>query len=101
MTAELVTRVEQACAQLLEQRVPVTFAEVATRTQTSKATLYRRTELRSIIEEHRIRGREAHTLSGLVVELDQLRQGLEAVAARVRHHEELLRDLQRRTTKTR
>jgi hypothetical protein len=101
MTTDLVTQVEQACAQLLDQRVPVTFAEVATCTQTSKATLYRRTELRSIIEEHRTRGREAQTLSGLVVELDQLRQRLEAVAARVRHHEELLRDLQRRTRKTR
>ncbi len=100
MTAELVTRVEQACAQLAEQRVPVTFAEVATRARTSKATLYRRTELRSIIEEHRARDREAHTLSGLVVELDQLRRGLEAVAARVRRHEEILRDLKRRTGKT-
>ncbi len=101
MTADLVNRVEQACAQLIEQHVPVTFAEVATRAQTSKATLYRKTELRSIIEEHRTRDREAHTLSGLVIELDQLRRGLEAVAARVRHQEELLRDLQRRTSKTR
>jgi hypothetical protein len=101
MTTELVTQVEQACAQLAQQRVPVTFAEVAARTRTSKATLYRRTELRSIIEEHRARGREARTLSGLAAEIDLLRQGLEALAARVRHHEELLRDLQRRTSKTR
>lgn len=101
MTAELVTRVEQACAQLIEQDVPITFAEVATRARTSKATLYRRAELRSIIEEHRTRDREARTLSGLVVELDLLRQGLEAVAARVRHQEEILRDIQRRTSKTR
>jgi len=93
MNDELVTRVEQACAQLTDQRVPVTFAEVASRAGTSKATLYRRTELRSIIEEHRTRDREAHTLSGLVVQIDQLRHSLEAVATRVRRHEELLRTL--------
>jgi len=39
--------------------------------------------------------REALTLSGLAVEVDQLRRGLEAVAARVRHHEEVLRRLTR------
>ncbi len=93
MNDVLVTRVEQACAQLTDQRAPVTFAEVASRAGTSKATLYRRTELRSIIEEHRTRDREAHTLSGLVVQIDQLRHSLEAVATRVRRHEELLRNL--------
>jgi hypothetical protein len=97
MSTELVARVEQACAQLADQRTPITFAEVATRARTSKATLYRRTELRSIIEEHRTRDREAHTLSGLVVQIDQLRHSLEAVAARVRRHEELLRNLRRPT----
>jgi hypothetical protein len=99
MSAELVARVEQVCAELLDQRSPITFAEVAARTETSKATLYRRTELRSIIEEHRTRDREAHTLSGLVVQIDQLRHGLEAVAARVRRHEELLRSLRRPTSR--
>ncbi len=100
MTATLVNRVEQVCAQLTDQGVPVTFAAVAARSGLSKATLYRRVELRSIVEEHRARDREAHTLTGVVVQLDQLRQGLEAVAAKVRHHEELLRDLQRRAKKT-
>ena len=100
MSAELVTRVERACAQLSDEGAPVTFAEVAARVGLSKATLYRRAELRSIVEEHRAHDREAHTLTGLVVELDQLRQGLEAVAARVRHLEEVLRVLQRRAMKT-
>jgi len=97
----LVTRVERACAQIIDEGVPVTFAQVANRAKTSKATLYRRDELRSIIEEHRSRNREAHTLSGLTVELHQLRQALEAVAAKVRRHEEILRDLQRRANNTR
>ena len=101
MSAPLVTQVERVCARIVEDGIPLTFAEVATRAGTSKATLYRRGELRSIIEEHRSRGREAHTLTGLVVELDQLRQGLEAVAAKVRRHEEVLRRLQRPASKTR
>ncbi len=99
MSAPLVARVEQACAQIIDDGATLTFAEVASRSGTSKATLYRRAELRSIIEEHRSRNREAHTLTGLVVELDQLRQGLEAVAAKVRRHEETLRRLQRRADK--
>jgi transposase-like protein len=100
MSADLVARVERACAKISEEGAPVTFAEVASRVGISKATLYRRSELRSIVEEHRTHDREAHTLTGLVVELDQLRQGLEAVAAKVRHHEELLRGLQRRPRKS-
>lgn len=94
-----VTRVERACAQMTDEGTPITFAEVAARVGLSKATLYRRAELRSIVQEHRAHDREAHTLTGLVVELDQLRHGLEAVAAKVRHHEEVLRQLQRRPKK--
>jgi AcrR family transcriptional regulator len=100
MSAPLVAQVEQACAGIVDEGVPLTFAEVAKRAGTSKATLYRRDELRSIVEEHRNRNREAHTLTGLVVELDQLRQGLQAIAAKVRRHEEILRSLQRQTNKT-
>jgi hypothetical protein len=100
MSADLVARVERTCAKISEEGSPVTFAEVAIRVGLSKATLYRRAELRSIVEEHRTHDREAHTLTGLVVELDHLRLGLEAVAAKVRHHEEVLRGLQRRAKKT-
>ena len=60
-----------------------------------RATLYRRPELHAIVAEHRRHGKEALTLTGLAVQVDQLRQGLEAVAAKVRHHEELLRTLRR------
>jgi AcrR family transcriptional regulator len=91
----LVARVEEACAHILDAGATLTFAEVASRVGTSKATLYRRPELRSIIEEHRARSHEAHTLTGLTVQIDQLRQGLEALAAKVRHHEEVLRRVQR------
>ena len=89
------TRVEAACTDLAAAGQPVTFAEVATRAQISRTTLYRRADLRAVIEEHRALGRDATALSGLAVQIDQLRHSLEAVAAKVRHHEEQLRRLER------
>ena len=89
-------RVEAACAELAAAGQPVTFAEVATRARISRTTLYRRADLRAVVEEHRARGRDATTLTGLTVQIDQLRRGLEAVAAKVRRHEEQLRHLERR-----
>jgi len=100
MSTQLVERVEQACAQINDAGSPLTFTAVAALVGIAKTTLYRRPELRAVVEEHRSREREAHSLTGLVVELDQLRHGLEAVAAKVRRHEEVLRDLQRRAKKT-
>ena len=88
-------RVEAACAELAAAGQPVTFNEVAARAGISRTTLYRRADLRAIVDEHRARGRDATTLTGLVVQIDQLRRSLEAVAAKVRHHEEQLRRLER------
>ncbi len=93
----LTQRVEQACLELAAAGQDVSFATVAARLQLGRSTLYRRPELRALVMEHRLRGREALTLSGLAVEIDQLRKSLEAVAARTRQHEELLRRLTRRT----
>jgi len=89
------TRVEAACAGLAAAGQPVTFNEVAARAQISRTTLYRRADLRAIIEEHRAHGRDATTLTGLAVQIDQLRHSLEAVAAKVRRHEETIRRLER------
>lgn len=96
MSQDLAIRVEAICAELADAGTAVTFTAVADRTGIAKATLYRRPELRAIVEERRIDSREAHTLSGLVVEIDHLRQGLEAVADKVRRHEEEIRALRRR-----
>jgi Family of unknown function (DUF6262) len=96
MNADLVHRVEQACQDLLNAGHPITFADVAARVGTGRATLYRRPELRALIEEHRQRDRDALTLTGLTVQIDQLRATLEALAAKVRRHEEQLRHLNRR-----
>jgi AcrR family transcriptional regulator len=88
-------RVEAACAELAAAGQPVTFGQVAARAGISRTTLYRRTDLRAVIDEHRARGRDATTLTGLTVQIDQLRRSLEAVAANVRRHEERLRRLER------
>jgi hypothetical protein len=89
------TRIEAACAELAAAGQPVTFTQVAARTQLSRTTLYRRPDLRAVIDDHRARGRSASTLTGLSTQIDQLRHSLEAVAAKVRRHEEQLRRLER------
>jgi hypothetical protein len=50
---------------------------------TGRATRYRRPELRAIVEDHRQRDRDAFTLTGLAVQIDQLRATPEALAAKV------------------
>lgn len=96
MSESDLARVERACAEMVEAGAAPSFATVASRARLSRSTIYRRPELRAIVDEHRSRAREARTLSGLVVELDQLRRGLEALAATVRRNEERLRTLERR-----
>ena len=87
--------VEDACAAIILAGQPVTFDEVAARTGLGRATLYRNPDLRAIVEEHRARGREAHTLTGLSTEIAHLRIALDAIAATVRRHEEELRRLRK------
>lgn len=87
--------VEDACAAIILAGQPVTFDDVAARTGLGRATLYRNPDLRRIIEEHRTRGKEAHTLSGLTTEIAHLRIAVDAIAATVRRHEEELRRLRK------
>jgi hypothetical protein len=96
VNTDLVHRVEQACRNLLAAGQPVTFTEVAAQVGAGRVTLCRRPELRSLVEEHRQRDREALTLTGLINQIDQLRTTLEALAGKVRRHEEQLRQLNRR-----
>jgi AcrR family transcriptional regulator len=99
MNDDRVIRVEQACLDLVAAGQEITVEAVAARAGIGRATIYRHPELNAVVHEHRQRGHDAITLTGLTVQIDQLRQGLEAVAARVRHHEELLRRLNRSATK--
>ena len=95
MNPSLTERVEQACSELLTAGEPITFDAVARGAGIGRATLYRRPELRVLVEEHRQQARDALTLTGLAVQIDQLRIALEAVAGNVRRHEEQLRQLSR------
>lgn len=90
-----IARVEAACFELAASGRPIIYRQVAALAGISKTTLYRRADLKALVEEHRVRGLNASTLSGLTVQVDQLRHSLEAVAEKVRHHEEALRQLQR------
>jgi len=89
-------QVERACAQLIADGLPVTFDDVAARAGLGRATLYRHPELRAVVEEQRRRGREASTLTGLATDIAHLRTALDALATKVRGHEEELRKLRRR-----
>ena len=89
------TRTEAACAELAATGQPITFTAVAVLARISRTTFYRRADLRAIIDDHRTRGQDATTLTGLAVQIDQMRHSLEAVAAKVRRHEETIRRLDR------
>ena len=93
---DTLTAVEQACADLAATGDPVTFAAIAERTGLSRTTLYRDDGLRAVIEEHRARSRDAHTLSGLRRELDHLRTAVDTLADHVRRQEERIRTLEHR-----
>ncbi len=94
---ETLAKVERACAELLRDAEPITFPAVAERAGISRTTLYRDENLRTVVEEHRQRGRAPRTLSGVVGEVQHLRDAVEAIAERVRRHEEQLRRLRRST----
>ena len=86
--------VETACAGLANQGEPITFTIVAELTGISRTTLYRNPQLRAVVEEHRNHTHDRRTLTGLGAEIAHLRTALEAVADRVRQHEERLRRLE-------
>jgi Family of unknown function (DUF6262) len=101
MTSPAATdRAEEACSQLAAAGQPVTFTAVASRAGISRASLYRNPALRALIDEHRHHAAQANTLTGLADDIAALRTALEAVADRVRRHEEQIRQLNRKEQTT-
>lgn len=92
---DTLARVERASAELLRDAEPITFPAVAERSGVSRTTLYRDENLPAVVEEHRRQGRAPRTPSGVVAEVHHLRDALEAIAERVRRHEEQFRRLAR------
>jgi Family of unknown function (DUF6262) len=83
--------VRKACAELLRAGERITFPKVAERAGISRATLYRQRPLRELIDQHRHPTGETLTLTALAAQVDQLQRTLEALAAKVRRHDEQLR----------
>lgn len=92
-SAQTLAKVERACADLIHNGEEVSFTTVATLAGISRTSLYRDPTLRTTIEEHRTRSRDPRTMSGLASEVVHLRTAVEALAERVRRHEEKLRHL--------
>jgi hypothetical protein len=86
-------RVERACAQLHRDGQAVTFTAVAARTGLGRTTLYRDPTIRAVIDEHRHRASTSGTVAGLTDDIATLRAAVDALATRVRRHEEQLRRL--------
>jgi hypothetical protein len=93
-------RVRAACEALAGAGADITFTAVAAEARISRATCYRRRDLRAIIDGYRSRHGELLTLTGLADRVDNLTQALDAVAAKVRRQEEEIRALKRRETTT-
>lgn len=94
-SANTLNRVERACTQLHHDGRPVTFTAVAAATGLGRTTLYRDPAIRALVEEHRHRAATGGTLQGLTDEIATLRAAVDALAERVRRHEEQLRRLDR------
>ena len=70
-------RVRAACEALVAAGADITFAAVAAEAGISRATCYRRRDLRAIIDGYRSRHGELLTLTGLADRVDNLTQALD------------------------
>lgn len=95
MTTTLTTinLVERTCADLARDGQPITFTAVATRAGLGRTTLYRDPTLRALVENNRHQSAHAATIAGLTDQINTLKTALDAIATRVRRHEEQLRHL--------
>lgn len=87
--------VRDACTTIADAGKTVTFTAVAEQTGISRTTLYRRRDLRELVEKHREPADGQLSLGRMAAEIDQLRHALEATAASIRRHEEQIRSLNR------
>lgn len=90
---DIISKVEAACQELIDEGKIVTFVEVARRTGVTRNSLYRNKELRSSVEEYRSVSQNSYTFSGLSAEVSHLRTAVEGLADNVRRHEEQIRRL--------
>ncbi|HKH53083.1 MAG TPA: DUF6262 family protein [Mycobacterium sp.] len=96
---DIPSRVEQACIDLVDNHEPVTFSAVADAAHVSRATLYRNSTLRALVEHHRRSSAPTSPLDRHDEDIATLRIAIEELAQRVRRHDEQIRRLNRLTTK--
>jgi len=94
--SKTLNQVERACAQLGHEGRAVTFTAVAARTGLGRSTLSRNPTIRPVIDNHRRRTADGGTIAGLTDEIATLRTALDALADKVRRHEEQIRRLNTR-----
>lgn len=94
MTSPTLNQIERACADLARDGRPITIAAVAEHAGIARSTIYRNTELRTIIEHHRQSGPDGN-ITAISDELQTLRATVQTLADTVRHHDAQLRRLTR------
>ena len=93
VSSHTVNTVERACTDLAQGGEPVTFTAIATATGLSRSTLYRNPALRAVVDHHKHAA--AGPFTALTDDIATLRTAVDALAERVRRHEEQLRQLRR------
>lgn len=94
MTSPTLNKIERACADLARDGHPITVAAVAERVGIARSTIYRNSELRTVIEHHR-QSEPDGKITAITDELATLRTTVQALADTVRHHDTQLRRLTR------
>ena len=94
MTSPTLNQIERACADLARNGHPITIAKVAEHAGISRSTIYRNTDLRTIIE-HQQRTAPDGSIIAITDELATLRQTVQTLADTVRQHDAQLRRLTR------
>ena len=86
-------QVERACAQLDHDGHTVTFTAIADLTGLGRSSLYRDPTIRAVIEQHRHRTADSGSIAGLTDQIATLHAAVDALAEKVRRHDEQLRRL--------
>lgn len=92
MTSAMLNQIERACADLARDGHPITIAAVAEHAGLARSTIYRRPELRTIIEHHQQTVPDG-TITAITDELQTLRATVQTLADTVRHHDAQIRRL--------
>jgi hypothetical protein len=89
-STETLAKVERPCADLLQNGDEVSLTSGAALSGISRTSLYRGWTMHSVVAGDRTHSHDPRTIFGLASEGGHLRTAVEALAERVRHHDERL-----------